>query len=369
MSKQNAVADRETLLIDPEVQIMIQRMIDQGLYSVTSRLEKEGIVYPLCHELFPTKSERETMEFLERLSKAGIFRSKLLDKVIICPTCGSSSVSSKYNCPRCSSFDVGKAMIIEHIRCGFIGSKDKFQSGDVLICPKCKNVVSESDYRKIGTSFECNSCGTRFESPRVSHKCNSCEDVFTYKEARYEPLYDFELTEDTKRSVARGTLPLSSIVSSLEENGFEVGSRQELLGKSGATHNFDIVARKGSILAVANFAFEPKEEDIIALFAKKYDVNPAFTILIALTPPTKDEESVSRAYGVKIVSPTSLNPIGKQILELVNSSQVEMPSKSQNNQYVEELGAEQSAEAQFTDSPDNGNLDADTNEEPYFEKE
>ena len=369
MSKQNAITERETLLIDPDVQTMIQKMIDQGIYTVTSRLEKEGIVYPLIHELFPTKSERETTEFLERLAKAGIFKSKLLDKVIICPTCGNSSVSSKYNCPRCSSFDIGKAMIIEHIRCGFIGSMDKFQSGDALICPKCKNAVSDNDYRKIGTSFECNSCGTRFESPRVSHKCNSCEDVFTYKEARYEPLHEFELTEDTKRSVARGTLPLSSIVNTLKESGFEVGSRQELLGKSGATHNFDIVARKDSILVVANFAFEPKEEDIIALFAKKYDVNPTFTILIALTPPTKDEESVSRAYGVKIVSPTSSNPIGKQILELINASQVKAP-ESKGYQSQGETSAQPSAvEAQFIDNSENVNLESDTSEAPYFEKE
>lgn len=365
LSKQNAVTDKETLLLDPEVQAMIQKMIDQGSYSLTSRLEREGIVYPLFHEVFPSKSERETLEFLDRLSKVGILKSKLLDKVIICPTCGSSSVSSKYNCPRCSSFDIGKAMIIEHIRCGFIGSKDKFQSGDHLICPKCKNTVAENDYRKIGTSFECNSCGTRFESPRVSHKCNSCEDVFTYKEARYEPLYEFELTDETKRSVARGTLPLSSIINTLKENGFDVGSRLELLGKSGATHNFDVVARKGSVLVVANFAFEPKEEDIIGLFAKKYDVDPAFTILIALTPPTKDEESVSRAYGVKIISPTSTNTIGKQIVELVDSLQVKASNESEviSSSQINQAGSDKLRK----------NIGGDTNSaeenEPDFESE
>ncbi len=30
----------------------------------------------------------------------------------------------------------------------------------------------------------------------MSHKCNSCDDVFTYKEARYEPIYEFELSEE-----------------------------------------------------------------------------------------------------------------------------------------------------------------------------
>ncbi len=319
LSKQDMANQKEALLLNPDVQTMIQRMVDQGVYSIGSKLEKAGIVYPVLQELFPKKSEKEIKIFLDELTKADILRSKLLDKVIICPTCGSPSVYSKYNCPRCSSFDIGKKIIIEHIRCGFIGSGDKFQNGEMMICPKCKNIVTDNDYRKIGTSFECNSCGTRFEAPRMSHKCNSCEDVFTYKEAKYESLFEYELTEDTKRAVARGTLPLASIISTLKENGFDVGSRRDLLGKSGATHTFDIVARKGSALVVANFAFEPKEEDIIGLFAKKYDIDPTFTLLIALSPPTKDEETVSKAYGVKIISATGSLSIGSQIVELVDS--------------------------------------------------
>ena len=312
------MGERDTLLLEPDVQALIQRMVDHGIYTITSKLEKSGIVYPVLSELFPSKSEKEVSEFLGKLSRAGILKSKLLDKVIVCPTCGSASVFSKYNCPRCSSFDIGKAVIIEHVRCGYIGSKDKFQNADLLLCPKCKNLVTDNDYRKIGTSFECNSCGTRFEAPRMSHRCSSCEDVFTYKEARYEPVFEYELSEETKKTVAKGTLPLSSIINTLKESGFEVGSRRELLGKSGATHSFDIVARKGSLLVVANFAFEPKEEDIIGLFAKKYDVDPNLTVLIALTPPTREEETVSKAYGVRIVSPTNASSIGNQIVEIAD---------------------------------------------------
>lgn len=293
-------------------------MVDLGVYLITPKLDAKGLTYPALASVFPDKSESEIDDFLDKLRSAGILKSKLLDKVIVCPTCGSPSVYSKYNCPRCSSFDIGKASIIEHVRCGYIGSKEKFQKGNLLICPKCKNTVGEVDYRKIGTSFECNSCGSRFEAPRMSHKCNSCDDVFTYKEARYEPIFEFELSEETKRSVAKGTLPLGSIVTTLKEGGFEVGLKSDLIGKSGATHNFDIVARKGAALVVANFTFEPKEEDIIGLFAKKYDVDPTFTLLIALTPPSKEEEAVSKAYAVTIVSSTGSRSIGEQIIDLVN---------------------------------------------------
>lgn len=308
-------------------------MVDQGVYLITPRLDTKGLTYPALSNVFPEKSETDIQEFLEKLKSAGILKSKLLDKVIVCPTCGSPSVYSKYNCPRCSSFDIGKASIIEHIRCGYIGSKEKFQKGNLLICPKCKNTVGEVDYRKIGTSFECNSCGSRFEAPRMSHKCNSCDDVFTYKEARYEPIFEFELSEDTKRSVAKGTLPLATIVNTLKGADFDVGLKSDLVGKSGATHNFDIVAKKNTALVVANFTFEPKEEDIIGLFAKKYDVDPTFTLLIALTPPSKEEEAVSKAYGVMIISSTGTRSIGEQIIDLVNEYFAELTP-----QPVEELG-------------------------------
>ena len=294
-------------------------MVDQGTYVVIPKIDAKGITYPMIAAVFPNKTESETKEFLEMLLSAGILTAKLLDKVIICPTCGSPSVYSKYNCPRCSSFDIGKARIIEHIRCGYIGSLERFQKGSQVICPKCKGIVIESEYKNIGTSFECNSCSSRFESPRMSHKCNSCEDVFTYKEGRYEPIYDYSLSEETKRSIAKGTVPLSSIANVLREKGFDVGIKADLAGKSGATHTFDIIARRGQELAVANFTFEPKEEDIIGLFAKKYDIDPTFTLLIALTPPSKEEEAVSKAYGVQILYSSGLMSIGDQISKLVDA--------------------------------------------------
>lgn len=309
--------EKDNLLLNHEVQSMIQRMVDQGVYSVIPRINAEGISYPDLDGIFVGKSETEIKVILEKLANAGILKSKLLDKVISCPTCGSPSVYSKYNCPRCASFDIGKASIIEHIRCGYIGSKEKFQKGNILVCPKCKNSLSEVDYRKIGTSFECNSCGSRFEAPRMSHKCNSCDDVFTYKEAKYEPIYEFELSDESKKTVTKGTLPLASIVATLKNAGFEVGLKRELVGKSGATHNFDIVASRSGALVVANFTFEPKEEDIIGLFAKKYDVDPTYTLLIALTPPSREQESVSKAYGVRIISSTGGLSIGEQIVNLV----------------------------------------------------
>ncbi len=319
MTSQSVASERDSLLIDPEVQSLVQRMVDQGVYSIHAKVDSKGISYPLASAVLHDRSEDEIAEFLLKLVKAGVLNSKLLDRVIACPTCNSPSVYSKYNCPRCSSYDIGKASIIEHIRCGYIGSKEKFEKGNRLVCPKCKSVLGDGDYRSIGASFECNTCNTRFEAPKITHKCSSCDEVFSYKEAKYEAIYEYALSEETKRSVARGTVPLSSIATVLKQEGFKVGIKADLLGKSGATHTFDIVAKRGKELIVANFTFEPKEENIIGLFAKKYDIDPTLTLLIALTPPSKEEEAVSKAYGVTILSYGGLSSLGEQIVDLLGN--------------------------------------------------
>lgn len=292
-------------------------MIDRGSYSISPEVTAKGITFTELATLYPERTDSEVRGFLDSLVSEGVLNSKLRDKVIICPTCSSALVYSKYNCPRCSSFDIGKASIVEHMRCGYIGSIEKFHKGSQLICPKCKGTVADVDYKKIGTSFECNACGSRFESPKISHKCNSCEDVFTYKEARYDSVYELSLSEETKRNLAGGRIPLGSIAALLKDEGFDVGIKSDLVGKSGVTHVFDIIARKGKQLVVANFTFEPKEEDIIGLFAKKYDIDPTLTLLISLSAPSKAEEAVSKAYGVKILFPSGTVPLGEQIIRLL----------------------------------------------------
>lgn len=342
--------NEKSLMMDPEVQTLVQYMVERGEYTITPKVDSKGISFSALSSVFPTKTDAEISTFLEKLSASKILISKLLDKLIICPTCGSASVYSRYNCPRCSSFDIGKASIIEHIRCGYIGSKEAFQKDNLLICPKCRNTVSEIDYRKIGTSFQCSSCGSRFEAPRVSHKCNSCEAVFTYKEAKYESVYQYELSEEAKRTMAKGTVPLSSIASSLRERGFEVGLKQEIVGKSGATHSFDVVAKKDKALVVANFSFEPKEEDIIGIFAKKYDVDPTHTLLITLSLPTKEQEAVSKAYGVQILSSASGTPIADQIENAVEEFLNRSASSSAHETDIKEEAKEEPKRSDYEKS-------------------
>ncbi|MDG7001520.1 MAG: hypothetical protein JRN15_20680, partial [Nitrososphaerota archaeon] len=104
MSAREPLEEQENSLIDPEVQSLIQHMVDAGEYSIVPKLDPTGISFHSLSLVFPGKTDAEIADFLDRLADEHILRAKLLDKVIVCPTCGSPSVYTKYNCPRCSSF-------------------------------------------------------------------------------------------------------------------------------------------------------------------------------------------------------------------------------------------------------------------------
>ena len=115
------------VLSNGEVQALFQQILDQGIYSFSASIDDKGIVYPDLARVFPTLTKEEVGSFVEKLRNGGIFETKLLDKVGACPECGSTKSYPKHNCPRCSSFDVGRVLIIEHTRCGYIGSEESFR--------------------------------------------------------------------------------------------------------------------------------------------------------------------------------------------------------------------------------------------------
>ncbi len=289
-------------LLPDEAQNFFFQLIQKGVYSFTARVDEDGITYPEVAAVFPNSTKDEVSRLLDKLRTNGLLDARLLDKVSICPECGGTKSYPKYFCPRCSSFDVGRASIIEHFRCGYIGSEENFREGNEIICPKCRSELKDVDFRRIGTAFECKSCHTRFESPRVSNKCSSCGNIYTFRDAKYTSTYSYMISESAKQMIAKESIQLAPVVSYLRNHGFEVSLDQKLVGRSGATHEFRIVARNAGIVVLADFAFEAEENTVIRLFAKKYDLTPTLALLITFTEPTETQRKVSLIYGVNIVA-------------------------------------------------------------------
>ncbi len=307
---------------DPVVKTIVERMLDENIQTIRPQLTERGISYPLLEDLGTNGSVESAKSLLEDLVANGVFERKLIDRIVLCPSCKGYLIRSKYHCPKCDSFNIEQVSFIEHTMCGYIDSRKKFEKGDELVCPKCVGRLSVKDSRPIGQSFECNPCGFRFDSPKIVEQCNTCGEHFGSREAVYSPIFEYIFTEEAKNALSKGTLLLSMIEESLKEEGFEVTLRGSLPGKSGVEHRFDVIAKRGEELLAANLSFDATNEDLTSLFAKKYDTSPKYSMLISLSKPAPPTVAISESYGIMVVSGSKPSEITEKLKQIVKPPSV-----------------------------------------------
>ena len=332
--------DPALILESPEVQSFIPSLLLQkSVSSLKPTINFEnGVSYPQATRLLPGRSNEQVKSFLSRLSGAGLLEKSLVDRLISCPSCKGTQVYSKYQCDKCKSLNISVVEILEHRLCGYVGAKTSFSVdsglGGALTCPKCKqSLTNESDYRKLGKTFECASCQTRFEIPPIVHSCKKCEKIFTYKDAGYEPVYEYKVSPKMRELFSSGQLSLNAVVLWLKDRGFRVDAPKEIIGSSKERHKFDVVASAGVMenLLIGDFTPLPDNRAIIAAFAKKYDVNQnAKSFIITYEKVPESIEILAKTYGISIIAVDPQNPasLNEALSRMVGGTPQVIPSSS-----------------------------------------
>ncbi|MEM0045974.1 MAG: hypothetical protein QXT69_02275 [Fervidicoccaceae archaeon] len=124
-----------------------------------------------------------------------ILSIKEVERVIVCPICSSPRVRVVLLCPYCGSTNVEPSEIVQHFLCGYAGPKSSFFFGEKMICPNCKQNVTERDLKKLGKSFYCESCRRIFRSPSVKLMC------LNYLTTLHQKNYQFELVDSKIRKL------------------------------------------------------------------------------------------------------------------------------------------------------------------------
>jgi Thaumarchaeal output domain 1 len=271
---------------------------------------KGGYSYPVIEEMLGDASQ--VGSFLSKLSDSGVLDKTLFDKVIFCPKCSSANISFRYCCPFCKSFDIQKSSLVEHVKCGYMDLEANFRQGDKYVCPKCHEEMQkiDVDYRKAGVWCSCKNCNKSFDIPVSEHFCRSCNASSTFEEASIKEVYAYTLSKNIKADSYLGLLLSTPIQELLVEEGFTVRSPASLKGKSGATHSFDIVAHKGDAnnhqgIIVVDLATSTgavvSEQNVIALFAKVFDVSPEKAYLIAIPKLNENGKRMAELYNIRLI--------------------------------------------------------------------
>jgi rubrerythrin len=302
--------------MSPNEEKLIKIIVDKGLRVVKPRRNDHTIIYEGLEQLMKEIGGNETKKLLKSLASKGYLEEKTYDSAVVCPNCESVSILSKYSCPQCESINVLKVQLLEHPLCGYIGNRSEFETDGELVCPKCttklgsftkaksKNQEDKSKIiRVIGSSYACDKCGSRFEKPTITHVCEQCAAAFTYRDAAYERLPSYELTEKTN-----GLTPmrfesdsLKQIEKLLTEKGYAVELDAKIKGKSGVEQHFSLAAKREGKTLLMDVSNWGKQIDIISLMGKKTDVESQSIILLDLTG-NPDLEPLGKAYNITVLS-------------------------------------------------------------------
>lgn len=309
--------------VDERIYKLLERLIKNGVIEVSPVVDIDRVSYPLIEEVLEVKDFDEVNEFIKLLIKSGMFKYKLIDKVVRCPNCGGFGILVRYHCPYCGSFDINRGSIISHVICGEINSTDVFEKEGKLICPRCgRELVKPGvDYRIIGEVFECSSCKRRFDMPIIMHKCIIDKTTFSYREAKYVPVYLLSLSEEVFESVVKGKYAVSVISSVLRENGFQVSENSTLHGTSGVDQQFDIVAlpkNQGSESLCINVTSNISETDIITMFSRIFDVRPAHGVVVSLSDIPERVQKLAKSYGIDIIVAKGIEELRDRVKEYIS---------------------------------------------------
>jgi len=302
-------AERSEVYRDHRAQLILSKFLSGELERLDPVYDsKYGYSYPTVEAIVGDHSETDA--FLNNLYEIGILKRDIFDKMISCPMCNSGSVSMRYCCPYCKSFNVKKSSLVEHIQCGYIDIEDRFKQNDRLMCPRCHNELTRPDvnYRKAGVWCACNECGKNFDIPVPSHFCRDCKNIFTFEDAIYRDVYSYSLNEAVMKEAGVGYILVAPIREFFQSRGFTVESPGFLKGKSGATHMFDVTASEGGtarhviVIDLATSAEDVvSEQSIIAMFAKVYDVTPEKACLIVIPKMSENGRKLADLYKIELI--------------------------------------------------------------------
>ena len=229
--------------IGNENEELIRKLLQKGILQLNPTLDKTAVHYLEAESAWNTDFTNVKL-LLDALENGKFLKSEPLDWVLTCPHCSSPEMHSKYACPRCKSDNVAFTELLEHIKCGNIGSKDTFMKGSSLICPRCQTVLVEGgpDNRVIGNFYQCEKCGHRFDRPDVIHVCMNCGTLSTHQTALYSKVFRFTIPDEIVQELQRELPVLKNLKSKLAEIGFSLQTHARIKGVSGAESVFDIFA-------------------------------------------------------------------------------------------------------------------------------
>jgi len=284
-----------------------------------------GFIYKIVESaLDENVSPAEAEELLERLYHLEILEKGSFDTVSACPVCGSTSLTLHYHCPKCTNRHISKTGLTEHVPCGNIDERDKYNQGHLLpTCPKCGARLVEGEYRDMGLWYICRECEEKFEHPNLDLICRKCDNQFTIPKAIVRKISKYTLNPDKEQEIRQNVASLESINQLITELGFNVKMPASAIGeKSGIQHDFSLIAKKKfgdleKIIAIDHAVgdIEVDASPLILYTYKISEVRVDLPIFLAIPKLSETAKKIAQGHNLLVIEGI---PQNKKQLTILN---------------------------------------------------
>lgn len=286
-----------------EVRQLIKRIIDSGIESLMPELTAGEYRYPFAEEALNSDST-DTVNVLEALSKMGVLEKQLHESIMACPGCGHGCLTVKLVCPTCSSGQMLKGNVVEHLLCGYVDLEQRFRDKG-FVCPKCEKKLTAAgvDYRPAGLFYKCFSCGRVTASPVKRYVCAKCMKASSEDELASKPVNRYVVVYDKLKSYG-AFVDVSPIILYLESKNYVVKHPAQIAGYSGITHEFTLfVSKQGTSPpsgVVVDVVAGVQESKVYELFTKSFDVKAGGTMLFVLGKADQKAVRVAKTFSIDV---------------------------------------------------------------------
>ncbi len=307
---------RTEAYLDRPTQKLLRNLLENGkgaailpTYDLSS-----GFRYKSVESVFDEKprgpTQKEVEDLLMRLNHLGILEKSFFDTVSACPNCGATSITMHYRCPKCASRHIIQTGLTEHIPCGNIDERSKYNQKDILhpTCPKCGARLAEGEYRDMGLWYVCRECGEKFEHTLLDMVCRKCNNQFTIQTALVREISKYTLDPNREKEIRQNVTSLESLNELLTELGFTVEMPASVIGeKTGIQHNFSLIARKTgereTIVAVDHAVgdIEVSASSLILYTYKISEVEVDLPIFVAIPKLSETAKRIAEGYNLLVI--------------------------------------------------------------------
>ena len=332
---------------------VVGAMLEARLVDIKPQLDlttELGFVYPIVEQTANVKG-REAVAILESLAARQILKKSFFDRLLRCPRCQSVNLRPSLHCPKCSSGDIVRGRILEHLACKYIGVESEFSQKGRYVCPRCKLELRTLgvDYQSRGVLYKCNDCSEVFNVPVIKWRCLKCSSLVGEDQIQEISIYAYSLDE-AKRSWLEFELePKVRFLEFLGRHGYSVTQNARVKGRSGAEHSIDLLATRddGVVTHTVAIAIEIARDRIgldriMDFDVKAYDSGIHDKVMIVIPALGEDAMKFATYQRIRVLEPKDLNALvgggAQQRGPAMVKEPFEFKSKSQLIEYLKRQG-------------------------------